>query len=72
MCVNINMFIGVALLSTATFSMCSTHVCVTLMVSCISWHAEVTEGAQQCACGWVGILNTAHPPTHAEGNRVHQ
>lgn len=45
------------------------HAHVTLMVTCISWPAEVTEGAQQCARGCAGILNPVHPPTHGKGNQ---
>lgn len=48
---------------------CSMQACVTLMVTCISWRAEVTEGAQQCVCGWAGILNPVHPPTHSKRNK---
>lgn len=43
----------------------SMHACVTLTVTCISWHAEVTEGAQQCACGWAATFQ-ACPSTHTQ------
>lgn len=53
--------------STTTFSTCSMRECLALMVTCISWPAEVTEGAQQCACGWTGIfILSAHPHTAQE------